>query len=115
MVTPAILLDHAEAFIKKVPDRFNNDVVKNAVAEFKAAQAKGGCTGCMKGRTGKPVYDVFEAGVKARDPILLQVWKEQMPAHYIMKIDLMKGTVLTDMVFRPDHADEQQPWEETKL
>jgi hypothetical protein len=115
MVTPGVLLDTIDAWVKAVPVWFGTDSVTKAITDLQNAQKRGGCTGCAKNKLGQPVYAAFEAGVKAEDPLLLQAWKEILPNQYILKLGLLKGTVVSDMIFRADHAEEKALWEEVKL
>jgi len=116
MVTPTVILDKASAFIEKVPARFGSGEVKHAMDEYeKAKRQPGGCTGCMKGKVGRPLYTAFEQGVKDNDPVLLQAWAEILPDHYVLKTQLMQGTVMSEMVFREDRKDEEIKWKQAQI
>lgn len=116
IVTPPILLDHAKELIKMVPARFSTDSIKTAMENYETARIRpGGCTGCQKGKAGQPLYKVFEQGIKDGDTVLLAAWKEILPDQYILKANLMRGTVLTDLVFREDKADEEQKFKDAQI
>jgi hypothetical protein len=115
MVTPGVLLDTVDAWVKAVPERFGTPAVTKALVDIQDAAKRGGCTGCAKNKLGQPIYAAFEAGVKAEDPVLMKAWKELLPNHYILKLGLLKGTVVSDMIFRDDHVEEKALWEEVKL
>lgn len=116
IVSPTVLLDHAKTLMDRYPVRFNTPEARKAIEDYEAAKRRpGGCTGCLKGKVGQPVYEAFEKAIREQDQEVHKIWKELLPNHYIMKTRLMQGTVVSEMIFREDYAEEEQKWKEAQL
>jgi hypothetical protein len=109
LVTPRKVLENADGLIEHLPQFFDKPDIRQRLQEARVATAGADCPSCTMNRLAAPLFRVFEEAVLTHYDDVQAAWKTVLPDHYILR---PRRRTTKEYVFREDHAEEEQTYNE---
>jgi len=109
LVTPIRILENADDLIKHLPQFFDKPDILQLLQDARAASAEADCPSCTLNRLAAPLFRVFEEAVLTHYDDVQEAWEAVLPDYYILR---PRRKTTKEYVFRADHAEEDQTYNE---